>query len=84
MKPTKKKLIVLPEAKEEVTSSGIHFVEARSRTQLQGTVISIGGEITEAAVGDVIVYSPLFFEEIEIQGEKHHVIEEPDIHAIID
>lgn len=83
MKPLGKKVVIKPEEKEEVTSSGIHITNAHTAKQASGVIVEVAEEVTEVKVGDKVYYSPLLFEEIEHGEEKFHIIEEMDIHAII-
>ena len=84
MKPLGRKVVIKPEQKEEVTSSGIHVVDAHTSKQARGVIVAIGSEVKEVKVGQTIYYSPLLFEEIEHNKETFNVIEDQDIHAIVE
>jgi len=77
-------VVVHPVAKEDITSSGIHVVDVRTQTHAEGTVVAVGADVKEIKVGETIVYSPLFFEELNLDKVMHHVIDEQDVHAILE
>lgn len=84
MKPLHKKVVIRPEDKEETTSSGIIVVDAHTKKHAEGVIEAVGAEVTEVKVGDKVYYSPLLFEEIMHDEITLHVIEECDIHAIVE
>jgi len=81
MRPVKKKVLVEPILEENKTSSGIEYVEARTKNHSKGEVLAIGESVTQVAVGNTIFYSPLAYEEV---GEGQHIVHEDDIHAILE
>lgn len=83
MKVLGRKVVIKPDEKEEVSSSGIVVVNVHTDHHAKGTVISVGSEATEVKEGDHVIYSPLLFDEIEHEEVKYHVVEEQDIFAVI-
>lgn len=66
-----------------MTSSGLVVVDSHTAKHAEGTVLFVGEQVLVVTVDDRVLYSPLLFDEIEIEGETYHVVEEPDIFAII-
>ena len=84
MKPLGRKVVIRPKEDEETTSSGIIVVDAHTKKHAEGIIESISDEVKEVKVGDKVYYSPLLFEEIIHNEITFHVIEECDIHAIVE
>ncbi len=79
-------LIKQVKAQEERTKSGLYLPKS-SNEKKEGIVISVG--ITENKTfpikkGDRIIYGGYGSEEIEVDGEKHLIIELKDVIAKID
>lgn len=67
-----------PEKEERVTSGGIFIPNTKKTTQKKGTVVLSGKGTSEKPidieVGDVVYYNALSAREVEIDGEKLHLL----------
>ena len=67
-----------PEKEERVTTGGIYIPNTKKTTQKRGTVVLCGKGTTEKpidiTVGDVVYYNALSAREVEIDGEKYHLL----------
>lgn len=84
MKSIGRKVIIRPDTKDEVTSSGIIKVSVSTDVYAEGTVISAGTETKYVKKDDHIIYSPLTYDEISSDETIYHVVDEDDIFAIIE
>ncbi len=78
--PIGKKVVVKPVPKESKTSSGILLKEEIQKQKGEGTIIAIGAEVKKLKVGDRILFSPLYYDEID---EENFVLNEEDVWAVI-
>lgn len=83
MQPLKKKVVIRPAEKEDVTSTGIIKVSAHTDKFTEGHVVAVGPEVKELKEGHRILYSPLTYDEIEYDAEVFHVVDVEDVFAII-
>ncbi|MBN2556626.1 MAG: co-chaperone GroES [Anaerolineales bacterium] len=93
VKPLADRLLVKPLENEEVTPSGIVLPETAKEKPQKGEVLAVGpGARTEkgdrlameVAVGDQVLFAKYGGTEIKIEGEKHLILRESDILAIIE
>ena len=67
-----------PEKEERVTTGGIYIPNTKKTTQKRGTVVLCGQGVPEKPidlnVGDVVYYNGLSAREVEIDGEKYHLL----------
>lgn len=77
----KKKVLVVPKKEDNVTSSGIEYVDAKTSKYSEGVIEQIGEGVEQVKIGDRIIYSPLAYEEV---SDDKHVVHEDDIHAIVE
>ncbi|XOV86890.1 MAG: co-chaperone GroES [Pseudomonadota bacterium] len=93
IKPLYDRLLVKPLAAETRTRSGIVIPDQATEKSNQGEVLAVGdgallenGELRPLAVkvGDRVLYSEYAGTEIKIEGEKHLVIREADVHAVLE
>lgn len=82
MKALGRKIVIKPDEKEEVTSTGIIKYTVTNDKFAQGTVVSVGADTKEVRVGDHVLYSALLFDEVKYKDEEFHVVDESDIFAI--
>jgi len=79
-KPTNNRVIIkLTTEKKKET---IILVETKQE-EPKGTVVSIGPKVTEVKPGDKVLFEKWGAEELELKGEKHIIIKEDVILAII-
>lgn len=85
--PLADRVLVLPEAAEEKTASGIIIPDTAKEKPQKGTVKAVGkGKITEPMTvkeGDVVLYGKYSGTEITIEGVEYLMMRESDILAII-
>lgn len=82
MKTIGRKVIIEPDKFEDTkTESGIVMAQsdADKMKHTKGVVKAIGENVKEVEVGDHIMYSPLTFDEVEVDGKTLHVVEEDDV-----
>lgn len=80
MQPLGKRLIVRPEKESDVTESGIVTVSGKTPVMRKGEVLAVGAYAYEVKVGDVVLFSPLAYDEID---EDTITMEEQDVFAIL-
>jgi chaperonin GroES len=88
--PLADRVIVKPEAKEEVTKSGLVLPDTAKEKPQAGTVIAVGpGKVNEDGkrvvmeikVGDEVIYAKYGGTEIKEDGEELIILRESDILA---
>lgn len=88
IKPLADRVLVKPAAAEEKTVSGIIIPDTAKEKPLKGDVVAVGkGTKDEEMVvkqGDKVLYGKYAGTEIEIDGEKHLIMRQSDILAIIE
>jgi len=67
LRPTGKRVLVLPDVPPKQSAGGITMVEAYQRPQGQGTVIAVGGQVQDLKPGDRVAYS--WINGIEVEQE---------------
>ena len=78
--PIGKRVVVRPVPKETESKGGIILNQTLKKQRGEGTVLAVGKEVKKLAVGDHVLFSPLYYDEID---ETHFVIEEDDIWAVV-
>lgn len=90
-KPLGDRVIIEPEAAEEVTKSGIVLPDAAQEKPQAGKVVAAGpgrvsdeGKLIEMTVkvGDVVVYPKYGGTEIKVAGVEYLIVRESDILAV--
>jgi chaperonin GroES len=93
LKPLGDRLIVKPLEQEEVTAGGIVLPETAKEKPQKGEVLAAGpggrdesGERIpmEVAVGDMVLFAKYAGTEIKIDGDKHLILRESDVLAIVE
>lgn len=91
MKPLFDRVIILPDKKEEQTTSGIFLTNVSEEKSQIGTVVSVGDGglidgkevVMQVKVGDRVLYSKFAGTEIKTEGKEYLVIKQTDILAIL-
>ncbi len=92
LQPIRDRILVLPEEKESVTSSGIVIPDNAAEKPLQGKVIAVGtGKVTEDGSivplvikqGDTVLFGKYAGQTVKINEVEHLVMKEDDIMAIV-
>lgn len=93
LKPLGDRLIVKPLEQDEVTAGGIVLPETAKEKPQKGEVLAAGpggrdenGERIpmEVSVGETVLFAKYSGTEIKINGEKHLILRESDILAIVE
>ena len=79
LKPFGKRVTIRP-VKEEETSEGIYVPDETKKRLSKGEVIGIGEEVKHVIVGDVVIFSPFHYDEV---NEELFVVEENDIWGVV-
>lgn len=91
--PLDDRVLVMPQAKDAVTESGIILVESSKPTPNKGEVLSVGrghqnkkGKIRpmDLKIGDVVLFGEYAGTQCKILGKNLLILRETDIHAIIE
>ena len=82
MKTVKDKIVVKVEIKEK-TASGIIIPDSVNEKIQKGKVISIGNEVKEIAINDVVVFNKYSGVEIEIDDQKYTVLKDSDVFVVL-
>lgn len=93
LKPLGDRLIVKPLEQEEVTSGGIVLPETAKEKPQKGEVVAAGpgardedGERIpmDVSVGDKVLFAKYAGTEVKLDGDKHLILRESDILAIVE
>ncbi len=92
-RPLDDRVIVRPHEADDKTASGIYLPEGAKERPMTGTVLAVGpgklsedGDRTPVSVkqGDKVVYGKYAGTEIEIDGEKHLIVKETELLAVLE
>jgi|TARA_R110000803_G_C11844413_1_gene305010 co-chaperonin GroES (HSP10) len=73
IKAINNKVLILPDAVEETTASGIILTEMQPEIQTRGTVVSVGNKVEELKEGDYVMYQPTHAIRLE-DGDKEYLL----------
>ncbi len=79
MEPHARRIIVKPTTSSNVSAGGIHIPETAQQTATCGTVIAVGGKITQVQNGDTVHYAKYSGTELNLNGTAYLVLRETDI-----
>ncbi|MFI3318053.1 MAG: co-chaperone GroES [Rikenellaceae bacterium] len=87
VKPLSDRVLVLPNAADEKTASGLFIPDTAKEKPLSGKVVATGpgtSEVTmEVKVGDEVLYGKYAGQELNIEGVDYLIMKQSDILAII-
>ena len=87
-KPNADRVLVLPAAAEEKTSSGLFIPDTAKEKPQRGTVISAGpgkkDEPITVKAGDVVLYGKYSGTEITIEGTEYLIMRDADILGVLE
>ena len=87
IRPLADRVLVKPAAAEEKTASGIIIPDSAKEKPLKGEVLAVGNgtkdEEMVVKTGDVVLYGKYAGTELELEGEKHLIMRQSDILAIV-
>lgn len=88
LKPLADRVIILPEAAEEVTASGIIIPDSAKEKPQRGTIIAAGcGTKDEEMIlkeGDKVLYGKYAGTEFELDGEKVLIMRQSEVLAVME
>lgn len=84
LKTLKNNVIVEMIEKEKITASGIILKSADRDEVTKGTVVQIGPDTLDVAIGDVILPNWNAASPLEYDGTKYYVVSEDEIVLIFD
>lgn len=87
LKPLADRVIIKPEAAEEVTASGIIIPDSAKEKPLKGTVLAAGNGTKDEEMilkeGDRVLYGKYAGTEVEFDGEKVLIMRQNEVLAVI-
>ncbi len=87
IKPLADRVVVMPEAAETTTASGIVIPDTAKEKPMRGTVMAAGpgkpDEPMTLKVGDTVLYGKYSGTEISIDGDDYLIMRESDVFAIV-
>ena len=84
LKPIKKNVIIELIQKEKVSSGGILLAEVDREEASKGTVISIGPEVTEVKLNEVILPNWQKARQVKFDDLEYWIVNEDDIILVFD
>lgn len=82
IKPTIKRVLVLPEKKEQ-SNSGILLVNEEKSGTI-GRVVDIGDEVTLVKINDKVIFGKFTGDNVEFEGEEYKIIKEEELLGIFE
>lgn len=85
---TENRVLIIADAAETVTASGIYIPQTAQEKPQKGTVISVSeedakGKKPTVKAGDVVLYGKYAGTEITYEGKEYLIMRETDIYAVI-
>ncbi len=88
IRPLADRVLIEPNAAEEVTMGGIIIPDSAKEKPLKGKVLAVGNgtkdEPMQLKTGDTVLYGKYAGTEIELEGVKYLMMRQNDVLAIID
>jgi len=78
MRPLGKRVLIRQNVESNTTASGLYVPDAMVEKENNGTVVEIGPEVEEIAVGDVVLFGKYAGEDV---GEGLVIVKEIDVFA---
>ena len=82
-KPLKDRVFVKYSEEAEKTAGGIYIPESAKEKPQKGVIESVGSEVKEIKVGDIILFDKYSGSKINIDNNEYLIIKEEDILGII-
>jgi len=92
LQPIRDRILIKPEEKESVTSSGIVIPDNAAEKPLKGKVLAVGtGKVTEDGTivplvvkeGDVVLFGKYSGQTVKVDDVEHIIMKEEEIMAIV-
>lgn len=71
--------VVIKKAEAEDISAGGIILEGVQQEIYEGTVVSVGKEVKEISVGDLVLLPPMAGREVDIRGNKLFVMTQQEV-----
>ena len=88
VKPMADRVLVLPEAAEERTSTGLYIPDTAKEKPVKGEVVAVGNgtkdEEMVLKVGDKVLYGKYAGTELEAEGTKYLIMRQSDVLAVVE
>lgn len=81
LQPLADRIVIKKVEAETKSSAGILLPDSAQKKSLSGEVLSIGSEVKEVKVGDVVLYAQ--YGPVEIEDEGLVVVKEEDVLAVV-
>lgn len=87
IKPLEDRVLVLPQAAEEKTASGIIIPDSAKEKPQKGNVVAVGAGNKDVEmqvkVGDVVLYGKYAGTELNVDGTDYLIMRQSDILAVV-
>jgi len=83
MKPINRKILFKPFKGSEKTEGGLFVPDSVRKLSNKGEIVQVGERVTKVKKGDIGFRVKDWGEEIIIDGEKHYIMEESAILAVL-
>ena len=84
MKPLASNVLVKEDEVQEYSKGGILLTEESKEKPTSGTVVGVGRDVTDIAVGQKILYGKYAGTEVDSDGEKLVIMQDVEILGIIE
>ena len=85
IKPIGERVLIKPVKQGEKTKGGLYIPDTAKEEKKEGVIVAVGtnkeGKELPLKPGDLVLYGGYNSEEIEINGEKHIIVEFKDVIA---
>lgn len=87
IKPLEDRVLVLPQAAEERTASGIIIPDSAKEKPQKGTIVAVGtgnkDVDMQVKVGDTVLYGKYAGTELSVDGNDYLIMRQSDILAVV-
>lgn len=84
IRPLADRVLVLPDPAETKTAGGIIIPDTAKEKPDSGTVIAVGGKVTDIAEGNKVLYRKYAGTEVSNEGKTYLVMKQDDVTAIVE
>jgi len=77
--PVSDKVLVRPEAAEEMSEGGIVIPDQARQMPGRGEVVAVGRDTEEVRVGEIVLYNKYDISLVEIEGEEFAILAEENL-----
>lgn len=87
IKPLGDRVLIEPNAAEEMTASGLYIPDSAKEKPLKGQVLAVGNGTKDEEMilkaGDTVLYGKYAGTEIEFEGKKYLMMRQSDVLAVV-